>query len=87
MNDIIRIIRGYEINGDKEKVALALDPNVPLEYLQKTFGESSNNPMYDCYQIKKRHAESLKPFLFEDLDFNSFNFYLECDSTIGDNTN
>ncbi len=78
-NSVIRVVRGYEKDGDQQKMEFNLDPSVSIKELQEIFGESKGNPMYDCYPIGKHQMEKLKPLIKEEFDINRFDFFLECD--------
>lgn len=76
---VVRVIRGYEKDGDELLAEYQLDP-IPLWKLQKLFGEPGANPMYDSYKIDKEQFENLKDYVSESIDWDNYEFYLECNT-------
>ena len=75
---IQRVVRYFQKDGDKLLGEIPLD-NVELLLLQKLFGESQDNPMYDCYPIKTSHQiEYLEKITQSNLDTQSYDYFLEC---------
>jgi len=81
VNEITRLIRVYEKQGDKLIRECALH-DISVEDLEKIFGRQQNDPLfYLCYEIDKSHAQLLQPFSGEAFDFDKHAYFLECDAT------
>lgn len=76
---IVRVLRWYEKSGDRLVGETPL-PQLPLAELQMLFGESEDNPMYDCYPVQAAQALKLQPTIAKKLDLASYNYFLECDA-------
>lgn len=79
MNRVERCVRCFEKDGDELLKILPLK-EVTLAQLQKIFGVSAENPMYDCFSINPNQAEMLEPYLSEKLDLANCECFLECDA-------
>ena len=52
--------------------------NIDLEHLQKLFGISSDNPMYDCYLVESsEQINYLQDILNFEVDLNSYEYFVE----------
>ncbi len=53
-----------------------------LQDFQKEFKESSDNPMYDSYEISVKNLPFLKTYLPKSIcinwDFNKYAYFIEC---------
>jgi hypothetical protein len=54
------------------------DPRTSLSELQALFGESSNNPMYDCYPIGADQVGYLQSKLEHAIALDQYDYYLNC---------
>jgi hypothetical protein len=48
--------------------------------LQHLFGESPNNPMYDCYPVSDLQAEYLQHLVNVSIDMQLYDYFVECDA-------
>ncbi len=76
-NGIVRVLQGYEKNGEKLAIEIPIS-SVPLEFLQKLFGENSDEPMYHSYKLDKYNAPILEKFINKQIDVDGYDFYLDC---------
>lgn len=77
---VSRWVRGYEKTGDALVVEFRLPESCTLGSLQKLFGISEENPMYDCYPIDDAVARILEPSLGVSLSTGDYDLFLEADS-------
>lgn len=82
MHQITRLIRWYDKQGEDLKGELELG-EVPVEELQTLFGESSENPMYDCYPITPNNVSFFQELAKQDLRFDLYDYFLECEEDKG----
>ena len=76
---VTRVLRWFEKEGEN-LVGETTITNVNLECLQKLFGISSDNPMYDCYLVESfEQINYLQKIVDFELDLNSYNYFVECD--------
>lgn len=76
---VMRMLRWFDKEGDNF-VGETTITNVSLERLQKLFGISANNPMYDCYLVESsEQINYLQKILNVELDLNSYEYFVECD--------
>ena len=74
-----RFVRGYEKDGDRLMSEFLLEaPN--LSELQDLFKEPRQNLMVDSYPISKIHSDYFQQRLKVVLDFDQFDYFLECDA-------
>lgn len=78
MHKIIRLITWFDKQSEDFKGQLELG-EIPVEELQTLFGESSENPMYDCYPITPKNASFFQELAQQDLRFDVYNYFLECE--------
>jgi len=77
---VVRVIRWYEKNGEQLRGESVLaDPS--LSELQSLFGESTENPMYDCYPISGTQAAYFQTTANLTINMALYDYYLECDTT------
>lgn len=76
-NGIVRVLQGYEKNGENLAVEIPIS-SVPLEFLQKLFGERSDDLMYYCYKLDKDKAMALQKIINKQIDLEHYDFYLDC---------
>lgn len=74
-----RILRWYEKNwdtsiGDEDLNAISLNE------LQNLFDVPSDNPMYDCWEVKEEHSEILQKYVHHLIDLNEFDYFVEATS-------
>lgn len=75
-----RVLRWFEKEADDLVGEKVLD-NVKLEHLQKLFGISPENPMYDCYRVEtSKQIDFLQQFLNTEIDMQSYEYFVECDA-------
>ena len=74
-----RYITVWDKKGDRYCGEIEL-LEVPFELLQRVFCQEQGNPMYACYPIRNRHWKALKKYLNTPLDFERFEYYLECEA-------
>jgi hypothetical protein len=53
-----------------------------LPQLQKLFGVSSDNPMYDCFKVEKKHVPLIEKWSGVPILLNKYDYFVEC-SAIG----
>ena len=78
--EVQRVIRWFEKDGDN-LVGEKPIGDVTLSTLQKLFGISRENPMYDCYPVEfPEQTEYLQKVLNVEIDTQSYDYFLECDA-------
>jgi hypothetical protein len=75
-----RVIRYYDKIAESYIREVTL-PDIPLEELQKHFGVSSDNPMYDSYLIGVKDKEFFRCYSNIKFFFDQFDYFLEYDSS------
>ncbi|MCM2263856.1 MAG: hypothetical protein NDI73_01555 [Desulfuromonadales bacterium] len=75
-NEIERVVRGYEINGDKFLTEIRL-AKISLEELRKIFNITSDDNVLDCYKIGENEYCELRDYIEGDLDFEYAEYFLE----------
>ena len=78
MHKIIRLITWFDKQREELTGKLELG-EIPVEKLQTLFGESSENPMYDCYPITPKNASFFQDLAKQDLRFDLYDYFLECE--------
>jgi len=79
MAQIVRYIRFFDRKNGKLVGEITL-PALPLTPLQVLFGQSSDNPMYECFEITEAHRSYFEVLADRKLDFESYDYFLECDA-------
>lgn len=74
-----RVVRGYEKDGDRLLNEFLLK-DADLSELQDLFNEPHQNLMVDSYPISNVHSDYFQQHLKVVLDFNRFDYFLECDA-------
>lgn len=75
---IQRVITKFKKYGEEEFIDEVILNNPSISELQKLFNVASNNPMYDCFEIKDEHLLYFKKNFGIDLDLKKNIYYLEC---------
>ena len=75
---ITRYIRWF----DKVDDSFAGESVLPIatEELQRFFSVSSDNPMYDCWQIEPKHAQFFLSHIAIDFNFDKYEYFVEVDT-------
>ena len=77
---IERVLRWFDKEGSDLVGEKVLD-NVKLEQLQKLFGISVENPMYDCYRVESsEQIKFLEQFLNAAIEPQTYEYFVECDA-------
>jgi hypothetical protein len=75
-----RVLRWFEKKGNN-LVGEKIITSISLEDLQKLFGISSENPMYDCYSVESsEQIDYLQNLLNFEFDTKSYEYFVECDN-------
>ena len=74
---VYRCVQCFEKVGDELIKEIPLR-GISLSQLQKIFGITAEDPMYDGFFIERRHASLLEPYLPEKLDLESYDCFLDC---------
>jgi hypothetical protein len=74
-----RVVRGYEKNGDRLMHEFLLK-DASLSELQDLFEEPRQHLMVDSYPIANIHSAYFQQHLKVVLDFDQFDYFLECDA-------
>ena len=51
---------------------------VKLPQLQKLFAVPSDNPMYDCFKLEKKHATLVQKWSGVPIDLKRYDYFVEC---------
>ena len=79
MAQIVRFIRFFDRKSEKLAGEISL-PALPLAPLQALFAQSADNPMYDCFEINESHRAYFEVLAGCKLDFEAYDYFLECDA-------
>jgi len=79
MAQIVRFIRFFDRESGKLAGEITLPP-LSLTPLQALFEQASDNPMYDCFEIKETHRAYFEVLADRKLDFETYDYFLECDA-------
>ncbi len=77
---IRRVLRMYEKDGEKVVGEYELQ-GVNVAVLRQLFGESADNPMYDCYPVAGSQAEYFENIIKERIDAQLYDYFVECDAS------
>ncbi|MCL1472002.1 DUF7683 domain-containing protein [Argonema antarcticum] len=77
-HNLVRVVRWYDKNGDK-LVGQSTLQDIKLSDIQDIFGESKDNPMYDCYPVNAFHVNQLKKFVEDEIDIDYYDYFVECE--------
>lgn len=73
-----RVVTVFKKDGDevvKDEIELC---NLDLSSVQIIFNQLEDNPMYDCYEIRKGEENYFKERHNVNFNFNKYKYYLEC---------
>lgn len=73
-----RVITIFEREEDDKYQGKIVINQIPLNVLQDQFGISSDNPMYDCYEIGEKQRKFFKEKYGIELDLDRYIYYVEC---------
>ena len=51
--------------------------NIDLPELQKLFSVPPDNPMYDCWEVKEKHLETLQKHVKHIIDLSKYDYFVE----------
>lgn len=76
------LLRAFDRNTSMLTEEIPLGDNVTLQAMQKLFGASPDNPMYDAYPVSPREARVLAEFVADgrNLQLDHFDYFLECEA-------
>ncbi len=75
-----RWIRGYSRELGTMAVEYSLPDSWTLDRLQRLFGISEEDPMFDCYPIGENEFAALGGSIGQSPDFGQLEFFLEADA-------
>ena len=50
---------------------------ITLPELQELFNVSSNDPMYDCWEVKEKHIEILQKHVKHSIELDKYDYFIE----------
>ena len=77
---IERVLLQFE-KGGKELLGEYRLQGITLEELQALFGESSEDPMYDSYDVTESQVERLEKATGVSIDLHSYDYFIQAYST------
>ena len=74
-----RVIR-YFNKTDESYIGEVVLPEIPLVLLQKVYGVSTDNPMYDSYPVCLEQEIFFKKYVKTCFRFDTFDYFLDYDA-------
>lgn len=74
--NIRRHINWYAKKGD-EFIADETMVNIELNSLQQLFQVATENPMYDCWEIKEQHVQILQKTIKHVINVKKYDYFVE----------